>query len=138
MFRFLGALFKPKQRIYWAPKANRRPDPGEVVWTWVAFDGERRKGKDRPVLLIGTLGRKYLGLQLSSQDHQADAHDEARWGRHWITIGPGPWDRQGRHSSVRIDRLLVVKASAVRREGGPLDKPRFDTVVAAARARGTL
>ena len=46
-------------------------------------------------------------------------------------IGSGPWDPEGRDSSVRLDRLLAVAPEAVRREGAALDRPRYDAVVAA-------
>ena len=35
----------------YSPVADGRPDPGEVVWTWVPFEDDHRQGKDRPVLL---------------------------------------------------------------------------------------
>ena len=63
---------------------------------------------------------------LTSQDHDRDAADEARHGRHWMDIGTGPWDRQGRPSEVRLDRLLRIDPAAVRREGAALDRERFD------------
>jgi hypothetical protein len=70
---------------------------------------------------------------LSSQDHDRDAADEARYGRIWMDVGSGAWDGRRRPSEVRLDRLLVLDPAAVRREGAALDRARFDTVVAAAR-----
>src|SRR5690554_95556 len=52
--------------IEYAPKPDGMPDPGEVVWTWVAFEEDYSQGKDRPVLLIGRDGRWLLGVQLST------------------------------------------------------------------------
>ena len=68
---------------------------------------------------------------LSSQDHDRDAADEARYGRHWMDVGTGGWDPQGRPSEVRLDRLLHLRRDGVRREGAALPRPVFDEVVAA-------
>lgn len=121
---------------YW-PEVDGAPDPGEVVWAWVPYEEDATQGKDRPVLLIGrrtSEGREqWLGLMLSSQDHDLDADDEARYGRHWMDVGSGDWDSEGRPSEVRLDRLLVLEADAVRREGAVLARATFDAVVAEAR-----
>jgi hypothetical protein len=116
------------------PHADGRPDPGEVVWTWVPFEEDTARGKDRPVLLIGHDGPWLLALMLTSKDHDRDAADEARHGRHWLDIGVGAWDRQGRPSEVRVDRVLRIDPTAVRREGALLDPARFDEVARAVRA----
>jgi PemK-like, MazF-like toxin of type II toxin-antitoxin system len=119
--------------LAYGPRADGRPDPGEVVWAWVPYDEGDGRGKDRPVLVIGRRGTALLGLLLSSQDHDRDAADEARHGRLWTDVGSGAWDRQGRASEVRLDRLLELDPAAVRREGAALDRARFDRVVAEAR-----
>src|SRR3954468_725955 len=41
------------RRLGYAPKADGRPDPGEVVWAWVPYEEDPTQGKDRPVLVIG-------------------------------------------------------------------------------------
>ena len=122
-----------RDEIAYQPKRDGRPDPGEVVWAWVPFEEDPSQGKDRPVLLIGTRGDRLLGLMLTSKDHDRDAADEARYGRYWTDLGPGPWDRRGRNSEARLDRLLVLDPSGVRREGAALDRARFDRVLAEAR-----
>ncbi len=124
--------------VAYAPKADGRPDPGEVVWGWVPFEDDPARGKDRPVLLIGRDGAHLLGLMLTSKDHDRDAADEARWGRHWMDVGAGGWDRERRPSEVRLDRLIRLDADAVRREGAALDRATFDRVIAAARQLGAL
>jgi hypothetical protein len=123
----------PGDVIGYAPHPDGAPDPGEVVWAWVPFDEGDGRGKDRPVLVIGRRGEHLLALMLSSKDHDRDAADEARYGRYWTDVGPGPWDSRGRNSEVRLDRLLVLDPSGVRREGAALDRPRFDRVLAEAR-----
>ena len=119
--------------VSYGPRADGRPDPGEIVWAWVPYDEGDGRGKDRPVLVLGRRGEDLLGLSLSSQDHDRDAAEEARHGRIWTDIGSGPWDARRRPSEVRLDRLLVLRPAAVRREGAALDRARFERVVAEAR-----
>jgi hypothetical protein len=116
----------------YTPEADGRPDPGEVVWAWVAYEDDPLQGKDRPVLVVGRDGPELMCLQLTSKDHDRDAEDEARYGRFWMDVGSGAWDRERRPSEVRLDRLLRVSESGVRREGAALDRRTFDAVVAAA------
>jgi hypothetical protein len=119
------------------PEIDGEPDPGEVVWAWVPYEDDPGRGKDRPVLLIGrtTLDgvQRWAGLMLSSQDHDLDAEQEAAAGRHWMDVGSGAWDREGRPSEVRLDRLLALEDADIRREGSALDRATFDRVVAEAR-----
>lgn len=128
----------PRTTVSYAPRPDGRPDPGEVVWGWVPYEDDATRGKDRPVLLIGERDGQWLGLMLTSKDHDRDAADEARWGRHWMDIGTGGWDRRGRPSEVRLDRLLVLAPGSVRREGAALDRRTFDRVVTAAGRFHTL
>ncbi len=83
------------------PQLNGRADPGEIVWTWVPFEEDPSEGKDRPVLVVGREGSTLLGLMLSS--NPARSHTP-----HWVEIGSGPWDYEGRPSWVRLDRVLDV------------------------------
>jgi hypothetical protein len=119
------------------PEADGQPDPGEVVWGWVPYEEDPTQGKDRPVLLIGRKemdGEEYwAGLMLTSKDHDRDAEDEARHGRHWMDIGAGAWDAERRPSEVRLDRLVILRDDAIRREGAAVSREVFDRVVAEAR-----
>jgi hypothetical protein len=132
--------------IVYAPEIDGEPDPGEVVWAWVPYEDDPSQGKDRPVLLIARAphdggvdgGEEWLGLMLSSQDHDIDAEDEARYGRYWMDVGSGGWDREGRPSEVRLDRLLRLLPGDIRREGAALVESRFQEVVAAAREHHAL
>ena len=118
------------RRIVYAPDSDGAADPGEIVWTWVPYEEDASQGKDRPVLVVGREGDRtgghLLGLMLSSQDRRADDPD-------WTTVGSGPWDRQGRDSYVRLDRVLEVPEHGIRREGAVLPRDRFDHVAAALR-----
>jgi hypothetical protein len=119
------------------PEADGQPDPGEVVWGWVPFEEDPSQGKDRPVLLIGRKevdGVDYsAGLMLTSKDHDRDAEEEARAGRHWMDIGAGAWDPERRPSEVRLDRLIILEDNAIRREGAAISREVFDGVLAEAR-----
>jgi hypothetical protein len=50
-----------------------------------------------------------------------------------MDVGRGPWDRQQRPSQVRLDRLLDIDPSQVRREGAAFDEALFRKVLDAAR-----
>lgn len=106
----------------YAPDPDGDPDPGEIVWTWVPYEEDHARGKDRPVLLVGRDEPWLLGLMLSSRDH--DPQDHGRW----LDLGAGPWDSRGRPSEVRLDRVLRIDPAEVRREGAVLDRARFDAV----------
>ena len=109
-------------QISYAPHPDGDADPGEVVWTWVPYEDDPKQGKDRPVLVIGTLGRELAVLPLTSKDHTDHAE--------CVELGPGEWDSSHRVSYVKLDRVLKIAPKRVRREGATLDRPRFDHVVA--------
>ncbi|TDE89928.1 type II toxin-antitoxin system PemK/MazF family toxin [Occultella glacieicola] len=114
--------------LRYSPSDDGAADPGEVVWAWVPYDENDGRGKDRPVLILTRHNQGFLGLQLTSKDHDRDAEDEARWGRRWLDIGSGGWDSRGRPSEVRLDRVLFLPADAVRREGAAVDRRTYDRV----------
>lgn len=118
----------------YAPAPDGNPDPGEIVWTWVPFEEDHSQGKDRPVLVIGRDAGWLVALPLTSKDHDVDEQQERRSGREWVDIGTGDWDRRGRPSEVRVNRLVRVDPAGVRREGAVLPPDRYDRVIAAARA----
>ena len=117
----------------YSPDPDGDADPGEVVWAWVPFEEDPAQGKDRPVLVLARHETRLVVAQMTSKDHDRDAAQEARWGRFWHDVGTGDWDRQGRPSEVRLDRLLLVEQASVRREGATMNREVFDGVVAALR-----
>lgn len=122
----------------WQAKDDGRPDPGEIVWAWVPYEEDHSQGKDRPVLVVARHPQEdgvTLALPLTSKDHDRDAAQEARAGRHWMDIGSGAWDRAGRPSEVRLDRILQLDEASVRREGTALDRGIFESVIAAVQAQ---
>ena len=125
--------FRGMPQVDYAPVRGNRPDPGEVVWTWVPYEEDHSRGKDRPVVLVGRDGPWLLGLQMTSKDHDFDEQQEARAGRFWVDIGAGAWDNRGRESEVRVNRVIRVDPDAVRRVSVSLPRDRFAQVVAGMR-----
>ncbi|CAM3029429.1 type II toxin-antitoxin system PemK/MazF family toxin [Mycobacterium simiae] len=115
------------RKVVYAPDLDGRADPGEIVWTWVAYEDDPTRGKDRPVLVVGRDRSILLGLMLSSQERHASDAD-------WIGIGTGAWDYEGRESWVRLDRVLDVPEEGIRREGAILEREVFEVVAARLRA----
>lgn len=116
--------YQGKVTVEYVPSLDGDADPGEIVWTWVPYEEDHSKGKDRPVLIIGRDGRWLLGLMLSSKDHSDEPHRREKW----LDIGTGDWDRQRRPSEVRLDRIIRVDPHAVRREGAIVSQRIFDEV----------
>ena len=115
----------------YAPREDDEPDPGEIVWTWVPYEEDRSQGKDRPVLVLAEESGRLIFAQLTSKDNVQPGVRQDRHGNSWLDIGAGPWDSRGRPSEVRLDRLLCVHPSQVRREGARLNATRFTEVVGA-------
>jgi len=104
----------------YSPCLDGDPDPGEVVWTWVPYEEDPSQGKDRPVVIIGRRGANLIGVPLTSKRHDNEPQ---------VAVGTGPWDREGRPSYAKLERLLEVDPEQVRREGAVLSKAHFDDVV---------
>ena len=130
--RLLGAWRSPVESPSYDPHTDGEPDPGEVVWGWVPYEEDASQGKDRPVLLLYREPDGWAGLQLTSKDHDRDMADEARWGRYWMDVGSGDWDREHRPSEVRLDRLVHLPDEGIRREGAALEPAIYERVVAEA------
>src|ERR1700720_2398235 len=115
------------RKLVYSPNLDGRADPGEIVWTWVTYQEDPTRGKDRPVLVVGRDHQTLLGLMMSSQEsHAAD--------RDWVAIGSGSWDDEGRQSWVRLDRVLDVPEEGIRREGAILERELFEVVAGRLRA----
>jgi len=116
-----------KVRMSYSPSTDGDPDPGEIVWTWVPYEENDGRGKDRPVLVVAAeVGDTLLAVQLTSKAHQ---------GADFVPVGAGAWDGEHRPSWVRIDRVLRVHAGGMRREASALERKHFDEVAKALRAR---
>ena len=123
--------FRGRATVRYAPQPDGEPDPGEVVWTWVPYQEDHGRGKDRPVLLVGHSGSYLLAVMLTSRDRVPSASASADY----VDLGAGHWDRQGRPSEARLDRILHIRPQDIRREGAVLDRQVFERVAARLRQR---
>jgi hypothetical protein len=112
----------------YAPDRDGEPDAGEIVWTWVPYEENDGRGKDRPVLVIArhSADRVYA-VRLTSSPHDRD--------RDYLALGAGEWDASGRPSWVDLEHLYSVHTRGMRREAAALDAARFRTVSEALHAR---
>src|ERR1700743_2832416 len=94
------------RKVVYAPDLDGRADPGEIVWTWVVYEDDPTKGKDRTVPVVGRDRSVLLGLMVSSQErHETDPD--------WVGIGAGDWDYERRRSWGRLDRVLHVPVEGI-------------------------
>ncbi len=115
-------------RLSYSPSPDGEPDPGEIVWTWVPYEENDGRGKDRPVVIVAASGTgDYLAVQLTSKDHDGD--------RDHVALGRGAWDSEGRPSWARIDRVFRVRVDGMRREAASLDAERYGRLAEALGAR---
>lgn len=111
-------------RIEYTPDRDGAPDAGEIVWTWVPYEENDGRGKDRPVLVIGRQSAdRVYAVRMTSKAHEGD--------RDYLSIGSGRWDSQGRESWVDIEQLYSVHETGLRREAAALDRSRYGRVAAA-------
>ncbi len=115
-------------RVTYAPDRDGDPDAGEIVWTWVPYEENDGRGKDRPVLVIGRQNaERVYAVRLTSKSHDGD--------RDFLSIGSGEWDSQGRESWVDIEQVYSIHTRGMRREAAVLDLTRFARVAQALQAR---
>lgn len=116
-------------RMSYSPVTDGDPDPGEIVWTWVPFEENDGRGKDRPVLVVAAeTGRPtVLAVQLTSKNHTGEGD--------FVAVGAGAWDGEHRPSWVNLDRVLRVHPDGMRREAAALPGAAFDRVADRLRGR---
>ncbi len=108
-------------RMGYSPATDGAPDPGEIIWTWVPFEENDGRGKDRPVLVVAAeAAGTYLAVQLTSKNHDGEADFEP--------IGTGGWDGEHRPSWVDLDRAIRVHEAGMRREAASLPHDTFERV----------
>lgn len=114
--------------ITYAPDRDGAPDAGEIVWTWVPYDENDGRGKDRPVLVIARhTDHRVYAVRLTSKAHDGD--------RDFLPIGTGEWDARSRPSWVDIEQIYSVHSGGMRREAAALDLDRFVRVADALHRR---
>ncbi|MFD5214909.1 type II toxin-antitoxin system PemK/MazF family toxin [Microbacterium sp. NPDC058345] len=110
--------------VGYSPSRNSLPDSGEVIWTWVPYEENDGRGKDRPVLVIGRQSaERVYAVRMTSKPHDGDGD--------YLPIGAGAWDSRGRESWVDIERLYSVHHEGMRREAAVLDRDRYGLVAEA-------
>lgn len=115
-------------RITYAPNPDGDPDAGEIVWTWVPYNENDGRGKDRPVLVIARQSDdRVYAVRLTSKAHDGD--------RDFLVLGTGEWDAQGRPSWIDIEQIYSVHRDGMRREASALDPDRFVRVADALHRR---
>jgi hypothetical protein len=114
--------------IAYAPDQDGAPDAGEIIWTWVPYEEDDGRGKDRPVLVIGRESEdRVFAVRMTSRSHEGD--------RDFLSVGTGAWDSQRRESWVDVEQLYSVHHEGMRREAAVLPRPRFERVAAALKRR---
>lgn len=114
--------------ITYAPDRDGDPDAGEIVWTWVPYDENDGRGKDRPVLVIARQDAdRVYAVRLTSVAHRGD--------RDFLPIGSGEWDSRDRESWVDIEQVYSIHSEGMRREAAVLDRKRFSRVAQALHQR---
>jgi PemK-like, MazF-like toxin of type II toxin-antitoxin system len=115
-------------RMSFSPQTDGAPDPGEVVWTWVPFEENDGRGKDRPVLVVAVESAgTFLAVQLTSKDHDGEGD--------FVSVGAGGWDGEHRPSWVNLDRVIRVHEGGMRREASALSREPFEQVADRLRQR---
>ncbi|CAJ59501.1 conserved hypothetical protein [Frankia alni ACN14a] len=115
-------------RMSYAPQSDGAPDPGEIVWTWVPFEENDGRGKDRPVLVVAVESAgTYLAVQLTSKEHDGEGD--------FVPVGAGGWDSERRPSWVNLDRVIRVHEGGMRRESSALPREPFERVTDRLRQR---
>lgn len=107
--------------IFYAPNMDGQVDPGEVVWFWVPDERSETKLTERALVVIGRHGDLVLGLITSPNPVHAMSEK-------WIDIGSGPWDDAGRKCWLRLDKIIKVPETAIRRQGAVIPLRRFNRV----------
>ncbi|WKD58864.1 type II toxin-antitoxin system PemK/MazF family toxin [Corynebacterium caspium] len=119
-----GSIARP---VIYGPAMDGQPEPGEVIWFWAPTE-DPSTFQERAALVVGH-NREYLLCLLISPD-PTHATDDA-----WLGVGSGDWDEQGRASWVRLDRVIEVPLSDIRRSGAILPRGRFERIATNLRNR---
>lgn len=109
--------------IIYCPDMDGQVDPGEVVWFWAPEEAHSKMKTpcERAMVVIARHGSEVLGLLTSSNvEHSQEAT--------WLDIGAGPWDELGRQSWVRLDKIIKIPETAIRRQGAVIPEGRFERI----------
>ncbi|MDO4929103.1 MAG: type II toxin-antitoxin system PemK/MazF family toxin [Corynebacterium sp.] len=107
--------------LVYGPDMDGEADPGEVVWFWAPCGPEPKSHLERAMIVVGHQHQHILGLLVSPNTENAKDP-------HWIDIGSGPWDEAGRPCWVRLDKVIAVPATSIRRQGTIVPHSRFERI----------
>lgn len=107
--------------VFYAPNMDGHVDPGEVVWFWSPECDADNHPKERSIVVVGRHNDHILGLITSPNEAHREESD-------WLDIGTGPWNDQGRQSWVRLDKIISVPESDIRRSGAVIPNRRFERI----------
>ena len=96
-------------------------DPGEVIWVWIQPNLPGHPARERAMVVVGRSQHLLLGLLISPNPEHANEDN-------WIDIGSGGWDVAGCQCWVRLDKILEVPESTIRRQGAIIPKSRFERI----------
>lgn len=114
--------------VAYAPQRDGAPDAGEIVWTWVPYEENDGRGKDRPVLVIGReSAERVYAVRMTSRPHDGD--------RDYLSIGTGSGTRRDANPGSTSNSFYSVHERGLRREAAVLDRRRYDRVGAALTRR---
>lgn len=113
--------------VVYSPDMDGQADPGEVVWIPLQLEGETAALRERGVVVVGRQGQHLLGMLISTRTEHADQPE-------WLFIGSGSWNEDPKPSWVRIDRVLLVPESGIRRAGAVMPRKRFELIAAKLRS----
>lgn len=113
--------------IVYSPDMDGQADPGEVVWIPLQLESEEAPLSERAVVVVGRQGPHLLGMLISTREEHANQPE-------WLSIGSSSWNENPKPSWVRIDRVLLVPESGIRRAGAVMPRKRFE--ILANRLRG--
>lgn len=113
--------------VVYSPDMDGQADPGEVVWIPLQLEGEHAELRERGVVVVGRQEQYLLGMLISTRTEHEDQPE-------WLFMGSGSWNEDPKPSWVRIDRVLLVPESGIRRAGAVMPRKRFELIAAKLRS----
>lgn len=109
------------RNLFYAPNMDGQVDPGEVVFFLAQGDNASDQPQERALIVVGRIGDQITGLLTSPNPNN-------QWKKTWIDIGAGPWDTQGRQAWARVDKVIRISESDIRRQGAVIPPARFERI----------
>lgn len=107
--------------VFFTPDMDGQVDSGEVVWVCTPGETAHCAPQERAILVIARTRTEVIGL-LISPNPQHTTEDN------WLEIGTGEWDEDGRECWIRMDRVIEVPETQIRRQGTLFPPRRFERI----------